>query len=514
MTTLAELFTECGKYPELKMRLAGDCAGVSVTSIAYDSRAVKAGSLFVALRGQHSDGHNYVAAAVEKGASAVMVDDRFVSTGAKVHVPCLTVENTRSALPFLASAFYGHPSEKFDLIGVTGTNGKTTTTYMIAGILHAAGYKTAVVGTVGVYVDGEPVETHWGVSTTPESVDLQALFADFLDRGVQKVVMEVTSIAVDQERTACCAFDTAVFTNFTQDHLDYHGTMEQYRACKERLFVEYAHRYAKPGFNAVINIDDETGRWFADELGKDSRTVVTYGVRSQNADLLAEAIDALPNGTRFHAYERRPRQRAYSIALSIGGLFNVYNGLAAIAAARLRDIDPAVVQQGLATMLSVPGRFEPVRTGDRGFHVLVDYAHTSDGLDNVLRSALALKPTRVIAVFGCGGNRDTGKRPLMGKIAVELADRVIVTSDNPRREQPDAIIADILAGIDGGAKHPKVVVEPDRRAAIRVALCREARPGDIVVIAGKGHETYQLVGDQAFPFDDRTVAAEVLAECE
>jgi UDP-N-acetylmuramyl-tripeptide synthetase len=513
MITIAALAAECDRRADLNARTIGD-EGASISGIAYDSRAVSEGGLFVALRGRQSDGHDFIRQAVEKGANAVMIDEAFAASSPKLSVPCLVVSNTRLALPYVASGYYGHPSRSFDLIGVTGTNGKTTTTYMIASILRSAGYKTAILGTTGVQVDGDPVETHWSVSTTPESLDLQALFASFRSKGVEKVVIEVTSIAVDQERTACCAFDTAVFTNLTLDHLDYHGSMDEYRKSKERLFVEYASRFAKPGFSAVINRDDAVGAAFAEEVAAAGHKVVTYAVRSENADLSAQAIDALPNGTRFHAYERGPHQRAYAIALSIGGLFNVYNGLAAIGVARLRDIDPAVIQQGLAMMLSVPGRFEPVRAGDKGFHVLVDYAHTSDGLDNVLRSALALKPARLITVFGCGGNRDTSKRPIMGRIAVELSDRVIVTSDNPRREQPEAIIADILAGIEGGANNPKVIVEPDRRAAIRIALCDEAARGDIVVIAGKGHETYQLVGDRTLPFDDRAVAAEVLAECE
>ncbi len=513
MITLAQLSETVTRSGKIGAEVFGD-PGTAITSVAYDSRQVQPGGLFVALRGQNSDGHKFLTSAMELGAGAVVVDEEYDESGEKLPIPYLVVSNTRSALPYIASEFYGNPSESFDLIGVTGTNGKTTVTYMIASILRNADYKTAVVGTVGVQIDGEPFETHWSVSTTPESLDLQALFAEFRSRGVMKVVMEVTSIAIDQERTACCQFDTAVFTNLTQDHLDYHGSMESYKAAKERLFLEYAREFAKPGFNAVINIDDPAARDIVEKMAKSGHPVLTYGVKSETADLAAHAIDALPSGTRFHAYERKPRQRAYSIALSIGGLFNVYNGLAAIGVARLRDIDPSVVQQGLAMMLSVPGRFEPVRAGEKGFHVLVDYAHTPDGLENVLQSARALKPTRVIAVFGCGGNRDAKKRPIMGKIAVDLADIAVVTSDNPRKEQPDAIIADILAGIDGGATNPKVVVESDRRAAIYHAICSEAKAGDIVVIAGKGHETYQIVGDQTFPFDDRVVAAEALGECE
>ncbi len=514
---LEQLIAACP--PEQNAYLRSGVADALVTSVAYDSRLVKPGGLFIALRGQNTDGHDYIVRAIEQGASALLVDSVYAASIAAAlvpaHVSVAVAQNTRSAMPYVAAEFYGRPSEKFDLIGVTGTNGKTTTTYMIAGILRAAGCKTAVVGTVGVQIDGVAVETHWSVSTTPESLDLQALFAEFAEQAVDTVVMEVTSIAIDQERTACCAFNTGVFTNLTQDHLDYHGSMEQYRDSKGRLFSEYVRLgFTKPGYDAVINCDDEYGAFYADSARVAGADVLTYAVNAESADLMAQAIDALPTGTRFHAYERTPRQRAYAVSLSIGGLFNVYNALAAIGVARRREIDPAVIQQGLAMMVSVPGRFEPVKTGDKGFAVLVDYAHTPDGLDNVLRSARALKPSRVVAVFGCGGNRDAKKRPIMGRIAVDLADRVVVTSDNPRKEQPDAIIADILAGIDGGAQNPKVLVDADRRAAIRAALCNEAMPGDIIVIAGKGHETYQLVGDQVLPFDDRIVAAEVLAECE
>ena len=381
---------------------------------------------------------------------------------------------------------------------------------MIASILRAAGRRTGVIGTVGVQLDDEPVETHWSMSTTPESTELQALFAQLYRAGAREVVMEVSSHAIDQERASCCPFDAAVFTNLTQDHLDYHGTMDSYSAAKQRLFTEYATRFAKPEFRAVLNTDDPAGVRYMESCKALGIPIFTYSATGNNASLSAANIEATVRSIRFTAVE--DGGEAYPISLPIGGSFNVQNALAAIGAVRSRGIAIADVQRGLARLHGVPGRFEQVPTTGRDYDEIVDYAHTPDGLDNLLRSARALAPSRLICVFGCGGNRDRTKRPIMGRLAAAMADRAIVTSDNPRYEDPDSIISEVLKGIDSADRIDRVTANPDRRAAIRQAI-REAKPGDLIVIAGKGHEAYQIVGDETLPFDDRAVAAEEIASC-
>ena len=496
-----------GRFVQL---ILGD-PGTAFESLSYDSRQVFAGVLFVCLKGERADGHEFRADAKKRGAVGFVIDRGRLADFESLGLPVLAVDDTRKGLPYLSAAFYHHPSRDLNLIGVTGTNGKTTTTYMMAAILRAAGVKTAVIGTVGAQVDGQPFPVQWTVSTTPESLDLQQFFAQMRDEQVGAVVMEVTSIAIDQERTAAAAFDTAIFTNLTQDHLDYHGSMENYKAAKERMFTEYPALGGKE-FLAVVNADDPAGEDYGHKAAALGHRVARYAVHAPDADYLAQNVLARADGTDFTVVEAKTGQ-TYPITLNIGGLFNVSNALGAIAAARERGVPITAVRAGLASLANVPGRFEPVSTGERGFHVLVDYAHTPDGLENVLRSARALEPKRLLVVFGAGGNRDRTKRPKMGRIAVDLADRVIVTSDNPRKEDPDFIIREILEGIEGGRDNTSVVVEPDRRAAIQRALCDEARSGDLIVIAGKGHETYQIVGDETFPFDDRQVAREVLDEC-
>ena len=501
---------------ELAPTVVGDPI-TPVESMAYDSRQVFGGVFFVCLKGEKTDGHSFIGDAVRRGAAGLVVNHTQADLAAASGKPYLSIADTRRGLPHLAAAFYGRPSDKLNLIGVTGTNGKTTTTYMIASILRASGDKTGVIGTVGVQIDGKSIPTQWTVSTTPESLDLQQELARMCQEGVKHVVMEVTSHAIDQERTAACRFKTGVFTNLTQDHLDYHKSMEAYKAAKERLFTDYPALAGVKDFKAVLNLDDPIGREFAsnEELtaAAPPAGIWTYGVESVDARLRAVDIAVRPDGTDFAVMEERGERSRYPVSLHIGGLFNVSNALAAIGAARANGVAVHAIQKGLKEMASVAGRFEPVDTGQRGFHVLVDYAHTPDGLENVLRSARALKPSRLIVVFGCGGNRDRTKRPKMGRIALDLADVAVVTSDNPRNEEPEAIIEEILAGIELGRDNPKIRVQSDRRRAIQAAIAEEARPGDIVVIAGKGHETYQIVGDRTLEFDDREVAREVLAEC-
>ena len=488
-------------------------ADPEITALAYDSREVTPGALFVALRGAASDGHDFIAQALNKGASALMIHADRASWYGAHGLPLVTVPATREILPALAATFYGDPSRRLDLIGVTGTNGKTTTAYMIESIFRTLGEKTGLIGTIGAMVGGKSVPLE---RTTPEAPDLQRLFADMAAANVRRCVMEVSSQGIIMGRTARCAFDTGVFTNLTQDHLDAHGTMEAYFAEKLRLFTEYPDDAPDKPFNAVVNADDPYGRRIIEALEAAGRPVLRYGLSSPDAALRATVDEARPDGTRFTVAYQPPQGSvvSFTVSLQMGGLFQVANALAAVGVALLRRVPPMAIKNGLEALVGVPGRFELVPTPGRDFTVLVDYAHTSDGLENVLRSARALNPTRLVCVFGCGGDRDAKKRPIMGRVSSEIADLTVLTSDNPRSENPDAIVADILAGIDGGRENSAVVIEVDRHAAIQSALCDLARPGDLIVIAGKGHETTQtFAGGRTIPFDDRLVAREALASC-
>ena len=485
---------------------------VAVQALAYDSRQVTPGTLFVALRGAKSDGHDFIPQAMNSGAVALCVNADCAGWYATRGVPTLIVPDTRLALPTLATVFYGEPSRSLDLIGVTGTNGKTTTTYMIESILRTWGEKTGLIGTVGALINGKSVPLE---RTTPESADLQRLFAEMRGQGVGRVVMEVSSQGILAHRTEGCAFDTGVWTNLTRDHLDAHGTMEAYFAEKLRLFTDYPSAFPGKPFTGVINADDAFGPRVAEALEAAGRSVLRYGLAHPDATLRAEVEEVRPDGTNFTVHYQPSVGSAVSfpIALRMGGLFNVANALAATGVALQRRVPPGAIKNGLEALTGVPGRFEVVDTGGRGFHIVVDYAHTPDGLENVLRSARALNPARLISVFGCGGDRDRPKRSQMGRLSAELADVTIITSDNPRTEHPEAIIADILAGIAGGAAHANITIEADRHRAIEKAVCELARPGDLIVIAGKGHETVQEFADHKMPFDDRQVAREALAQC-
>ena len=485
---------------------------VEVTGLAYDSRQVTPGALFVALRGAKSDGHDFIAQALNQGASALMIDSDRAGWYGMHSLPTVTVPNTRDVLPKIASTFYGEPSRRLDLIGVTGTNGKTTVTYMVESIFRTLGERAGLIGTIGASINGKSVPLE---RTTPEAPDLQRLFSDMVGAGTRRCVMEVSSQGILVGRTSECAFDTGVFTNLTQDHLDAHGDMESYFAEKLRLFTEYPSAYPDKPFNAVVNADDPYGRRICDTLEASGRPVLRYGLKHPDATLRATVEEARPDGTRFTVQYQPPQGSvvSFGVDLRLGGLFQVSNALAAVGVALLRRVPPMAIKNGLEALAGVPGRFELVPTGGKGFTVVVDYAHSPDGLDNVLKSARALSPTRLVCVFGCGGDRDPKKRPLMGRISSKLADLTILTSDNPRSENPDAIVEDILAGVEGSRDNPTVVVEVDRHVAIRRALCELARPGDLIVIAGKGHETGQTAQGKTIPFDDRQVAREVMAEC-
>jgi UDP-N-acetylmuramoyl-L-alanyl-D-glutamate--2,6-diaminopimelate ligase len=449
---------------------------VEITSLAYSSGAVEPGALFFCVAGFTADGHDFAPDAVERGAVA-LVCQRPLGLG----VPEVLVDDVRAAMGPIAARFYGDPTAELRVVGITGTNGKTTTAFLVREILERAGIQTGLLGTVKRVVGGveEDVER-----TTPEAIDLQATFRRMLDAGDQACAMEVSSHALELGRAVGIRYACKVFTNLTQDHLDFHESMESYFLAKRRLFHE-------PG-PAVVNVDDDYGLRLADELPD----AITYAIES-DAEVRASDISFEKTGSTFRVGELELHTR-------LPGLFNVYNALAALAAARALGVDDATSAAALADADRVPGRFEPVEEG-QDFGVLVDYAHTPDSLENVLRAARELTEGRLHVVFGAGGDRDRGKRPLMGEVAARLADRVIVTSDNPRSEDPDAIVDEILAGAG-----PDVEREVDRRRAIALAI-ETAEPGDVVVIAGKGHEQGQeFEGGRKEPFDDIAVAREAL----
>jgi UDP-N-acetylmuramoyl-L-alanyl-D-glutamate--2,6-diaminopimelate ligase len=456
----------------------------TISSLAYDSRHAGPGTLFFCFRGQTADGHDFAPAVVEAGAPALVVERELELSATQVRVA-----DARAAMAPLAARFWGEPTAELRITGITGTNGKTTTAFLLRGILEAAGRRCGLLGTVQQVVGGVEEEV---VRTTPEAIDLQQTFRRMLDAGDSACVMEVSSHALALHRTDSIEFDVAVFTNLSQDHLDFHADMEDYFAAKRLLFE------AGPGA-AVVNIDDRFGQRLAAELD-----CLTFSASGAEADLRAADLSFDAAGARFRV---EFAGGSVEVAMPLPGEFNVANALAAIGAAKALGVEPDAAAAALAGATRVPGRFEPVDEG-QPFTVLVDYAHTPEALENVLRAARALTGGRLISVFGAGGDRDRDKRPRMGRIGAELSDLAIVTSDNPRSERPEAIIEEILAGTKSAGG--KVEVEADRRAAIAVAF-REAGRGDTVVIAGKGHEQGQEFEDgRKIPFDDREVAREEL----
>jgi UDP-N-acetylmuramoyl-L-alanyl-D-glutamate--2,6-diaminopimelate ligase len=455
---------------------------VEVRDLAYDARRVTPGAAFFAVRGAAADGHDFAAQAVENGA-AVLVVERAVEP----EVPQLVVIDSRAAMATAADVFFGEPTRELEVAGVTGTNGKTTTAFLLYAILAAAGRRPGLLGTVESRVGGEsrPV-----VRTTPEAIDLQRTFREMLDAGDRSVALEASSHAAVLHRLDRVRFDALVFTNLTQDHLDFHGTMDTYFQAKRKLFTGAA---PPP---AAVNVGDAWGRQLAEELADVNRApLVTFGF-ADDAEIRPERLVLDGAGARFNA-------GGIELETSLRGRFNVENVLGAVAAGILLDLDEEAIAAGVKALEGVPGRFEAVDEG-QPFTVIVDYAHTPDSLDNVLRTAREIAAGRVLAVFGAGGDRDRGKRPLMGKVAADLADVVVVTSDNPRSEQPVAIIQDILQGAG-----TNVEIDPDRSSAI-VRAIQLAEPGDVVVIAGKGHEQGQEIAGEKHPFDDRLVAREAL----
>ena len=475
----------------LRQPISAELAGADIGGLEYDSRRVGQGYLFFAFPGSRADGRQFAQDALARGAAAVASESE--APDASWAARWVRVEHGRQALALAARNYYGKPDERLGLTGITGTNGKTTTAYLIDSMLRAAGRTTAMIGTIEYHLAGRVLPA---VNTTPESLDLVRLFWELERAGGTHATLEVSSHALALGRVYGLQFHTAVFTNLTRDHLDFHGTMEAYFAAKQALFDGAG---GPPPEFAVLNRDDE----YARRLSVNPKTkVVWYGL-GNDRDLRALHVSSGFHGTRF---EVRYGKLRFAVESPLIGRINVYNILAACGAGLSYGIAPESIAQGVAGLRAVPGRFERIDEG-QPFVVVVDYAHTDDALRNVIAVARTLDPKRVITLFGCGGDRDRAKRPLMGRAAAEGSDFVVLTTDNPRSEDPLAIMNDALVGIRRvDVPH---VVEPDRAAAIARAL-QEAREGDLVILAGKGHETYQVLKDKTIPFDDRAVAREVL----
>lgn len=501
MITLRELIAELGG------RCTNALDGAVVRDVQLDSRRVKPGDLFAALPGTRDDGARYVADAVDRGAEVVLTpyefDFRTAASTSGSAVAHWAHAEPRRAVGLAAARVHGNPARNLRLAGITGTNGKTTTAHILGHLLSTAELSPAVLGTAGHRLAGGRAlhATH----TTPDAPELQRLLGMHVAYGGKSAVMEVSSHALIQERTAGVDFDVALFTNLTREHLDFHGDMESYARAKSLLFSGL-----RPGSTAVLNLDDDATpvmRRAAEEAGA---KVLTYSARRE-ADLWVSRLRTDSAGSLLTL----DGMGIFSteLRLPLRGRYNVENALGAACAARLMGASPSALLEGLATTSAAPGRLEPVHTGSRGFALYVDYAHTPDALERVLRALRAdldaAGAGRLIVVFGCGGDRDQGKRPVMGRIAAQLADVAVVTSDNPRSEAPERIVRDILAGMDEGAGEARRVIELDRRAAIRRAVDL-AGEGDVLLVAGKGHEVDQIVGDEILPFDDRLVAQEVL----
>ncbi len=459
-----------------------------IQGIECDSRKVRPDFVFVAIRGAKHDGHLFIKEAVSRGAVAVVAEQ---ATQLSPKISFLRVPDSRRALARLAGAFYSHPSRAMKVVGITGTNGKTTSAFLIEHLLRCEHISAGVIGTIHYRFAGKEVPA---AETTPGPLRLQALLSQMEQNRCGYVVMEVSAHAIDQSRIEDIFFQVALFTNLTQDHLDYFGSLDRYFACKASLFTSLL-----PGQCAVLNQDDTRVRSLGD---KTRARVISFGIQNP-ADLKAEITESSLSGTRFRLLDG---PAALSVEIPLAGVHNVYNALGSLAVMKALGFDLAAAARNLASFEGVPGRLEPVDRG-QNFFVFVDYAHTPDGLENVLKCLRPYKKAKLITVFGCGGDRDRGKRPRMAKIAGEYSDYVVVTSDNPRSEDPSEIAGQIRAGFSSNFKNYAVTL--DRKKAIRQALLM-ARKNDVVVLAGKGHETTQVVGNEAFPFNDREEAERVL----
>lgn len=476
---------------------------IDVAGVSPDSRSIGKGDVFVAARGEYHDGHMFIPQALSKGAAAVIVDNKEFC---RAKEPWILVGDSREACAMMEQIQAGRPSERMGVIGITGTNGKTTVSNMIAAILEEAGKKIGLIGTIHNRIGEQTLKTDL---TTPGSGQLAALLGRMADEEVDYAIMEVSSHALDQRRIAGIEFDLAVFTNLSQDHLDYHGTMDEYFKAKSKLFTGLKAKGKKRRVKAaIINTDDKAGAAIADFC---EVSVISYGLGAGRS-LRATDIELSPEGIR---YKLHIGQRVCDIKMRLHGRFNVYNSLAAIGAALTEKIDIDTIIVALEKMEPVPGRFQRVSppetdgTEDIDFQVYIDYSHTPDSLEKCVSAAKEMRAGKVICVFGAGGHRDATKRPLMGEVGSRLSDIAIVTSDNPRDEEPMDIINDILSGVKSPSSKEKVMVEPDRSKAITLAI-NLARTGDIVLICGKGHEDYQIIGDTKYPFDDYKHAREAM----
>ena len=480
----------------LEEKKAGNYHETEINGLSYDSRVVEPGWAFFSIKGLVTDGHLFATQAVERGAAALFLE-REIEQEVRGDVVVVRVPDTRLALAHCSTRFSGEPSRILKLVGITGTNGKTTTAFLVENICRKAKYTTGLIGTVDTHI-GDLVEPV--TRTTPESLDLQRLLRRMVDSGVQIAAMEVSSHALDLSRVNGCDFEVVVFTNLTQDHLDFHISLEEYFGAKRRLFMEKEFGNRR---KAIINIDDPFGARLLMETKLPKRS---FGIEN-TAEIHATKVEVSATGNRF-SIEHDGKTMPLSTFLQ--GRFNVYNCLAAAGVAIELGIDDESIREGLESLKGVPGRFESIECGQE-FTVIVDYAHTPDGIRSLLEACREVAEGRVILVVGCGGDRDRSKRPLMGRAGVEMSDSCIITSDNPRSEEPMAIIEMVLEGIRGLVSPERYAVQPDRRMAICEAI-GEARRGDLVVIAGKGHESGQIFADRVVPFDDRQVVREALEE--
>ncbi len=461
--------------------------GVDINEIQYDSRKVKSGDVFICIKGYKTDGHNYIDNAFKNGASVIIYSESIESLP---ECTTIKVEDGRKTLAKASSNYYGNPSSRMKIIGITGTNGKTTSTFMIKSILESAGYKVGLVGTIANYIGNKKLHSE---RTTPESLELQRLFKEMVDEKVEYCVMEASSHSLYLNRVYSVEFCEAIFTNLTRDHLDFHKTFENYYQAKLILF--------KNTLNSIINIDDKYGaRVYKDAIGNK----VTYAIEKP-ADVKADNINMHSRGVEFDVTYKSEKKH---INLNIPGKYNVLNALGSIGACINEGIKLDVVKSGLEKLKAVPGRCELVTDGyNLGYEVIVDYAHTPDGLENILKSVREFTNGKLIAVFGCGGDRDNTKRPIMGKIGTDLSDFAVITSDNPRTEDPMEIIDEVVSGIE---KQDYIVIE-NRREAIKKAM-EIAKEGDVIVIAGKGHEDYQILKDRTIHFDEREIVADIIKQ--
>jgi UDP-N-acetylmuramoyl-L-alanyl-D-glutamate--2,6-diaminopimelate ligase len=481
--------------PSERPEMLADAAALDVacTGVTYDSRRVKPGSVFIALRGEKADGLTFVPQAIAGGAAAIVVEH---AAPAGERLPWVVVKNARLALALLSAEYFGHPSRQMQVVGITGTNGKTTTSYLLNAIFEAAGVRCGLMGTVTYRIGDQSFEA---TRTTPEAPEVQGFMRQMVDAGCGACVMEVSSHALALHRVDGIDFSAGVFTNLTRDHLDFHGDMETYFTAKRRLF-----ELLPAGVPAVINVDDPRGASLMDVVSRP----VTYGI-SKAADVAPGPLSYTLSGLQFEA---RTPQGTVNVRSPLVGRPNVYNILAAIGTTAALGIPLTAIERGLATLPGVPGRFELASVADDDVTVVIDYAHTDDALRNLLETARSMAPKRVITVFGAGGDRDRTKRPLMGMVAARLSDVVVITSDNPRSEDPLRIIEEVKRGAEPETRqsNAELLSIADRREAIARAV-RVAERGDIVLIAGKGHEKYQEIAGRTHPFDDVAVAREALA---